>query len=69
MDKQLNPGFPFEAPFYSAVLLFMLWTAFPFLRTFFFLLHAGCFKDHVVGEDLIADYLLFTLNKSKCFKW
>ena len=30
---------------------------------------AGCFKDHVVGEDLIADYLLFTLNKQKCFKW
>jgi len=29
----------------------------------------GCFKDHVVGEDLIADYLLFTLNKSKCFKY
>lgn len=29
----------------------------------------GCFKDHVVGEDLIADYLLFTLNKQKCFKW
>ncbi|XP_029184729.2 mitochondrial ribosome-associated GTPase 1-like isoform X3 [Acropora millepora] len=28
----------------------------------------GCFKDHVVGEDLIADYLLFTLNKSRCFK-
>lgn len=29
----------------------------------------GCFKDHVVGEDLIADYLLFTLNKQKCFKY
>ena len=29
---------------------------------------SGCFKDHVVGEDLIADYLLFTLNKSRCFK-
>ncbi|XP_015755634.1 PREDICTED: mitochondrial ribosome-associated GTPase 1-like [Acropora digitifera] len=29
----------------------------------------GCFKDHVVGEDLIADYLLFTLNKSRCFKF
>jgi len=29
----------------------------------------GCFKDHVVGEGLIADYLLFTLNKSRCFKY
>ncbi|XP_068676322.1 mitochondrial ribosome-associated GTPase 1-like isoform X1 [Montipora foliosa] len=29
----------------------------------------GCFKDHIVGEDLIADYLLFTLNKSRCFNY
>ena len=29
----------------------------------------GCFKDHIVGEDLIADYLLYILNKTKNFEW
>lgn len=28
----------------------------------------GCFKDHIVGEDLIADYLLYILNKTKNFE-
>ena len=28
----------------------------------------GCFKDHLVGEDLIADYLLYILNKTKNFE-
>ena len=25
----------------------------------------SCFQDHLVGEDLIADYLLFWMNKNK----
>ncbi|EDO43973.1 predicted protein [Nematostella vectensis] len=25
----------------------------------------GCFKDHMIGEDLIADFILYTLNKRK----
>jgi len=29
----------------------------------------GCFKDHIVGEDLIADYLLYILNKTKNFEY
>ncbi|XP_078353987.1 mitochondrial ribosome-associated GTPase 1-like [Oculina patagonica] len=29
----------------------------------------GCFKDHIVGEDLIADYLLYTLNRTKHFEY
>ncbi|XP_031574620.1 mitochondrial ribosome-associated GTPase 1-like [Actinia tenebrosa] len=29
----------------------------------------GCFKDHLVGEDLIADYILFLLNKNGNFEY
>ncbi|XP_066015427.1 mitochondrial ribosome-associated GTPase 1-like [Pocillopora verrucosa] len=29
----------------------------------------GCFKDHIVGEELIADYLLYILNKEKRFEY
>jgi len=29
----------------------------------------GCLPDHVVGEDLIADYLLFWLNKHKRYEY
>lgn len=29
----------------------------------------GCFKDHIVGEELIADYLLYTLNREKRFEY
>ena len=33
------------------------------------LLVLGCFKDHIIGEDLIVDYLLYTLNKHRKFGW
>ncbi|KAH8359238.1 hypothetical protein KR093_005294, partial [Drosophila rubida] len=29
----------------------------------------GCLPDHIVGEDLIADYLLFWLNKHKRYEY
>lgn len=29
----------------------------------------ACFQDHLVGEDLIADYLLYWLNKHKNFHY
>lgn len=29
----------------------------------------SCFQDHLVGEDNIADYLLYWLNKQKNFKY
>lgn len=29
----------------------------------------GCVPDHIVGEDLIADYLLFWLNKHKRYEY
>lgn len=29
----------------------------------------GCLQDHLVGEDLIADYLLYWLNKNECFEY
>ncbi|KAJ7330565.1 Mitochondrial GTPase [Desmophyllum pertusum] len=29
----------------------------------------GCFKDHIVGEELIADYLLYTLNRARRFEY
>lgn len=29
----------------------------------------GCFPDHVVGEDLIADYMLFWFNKNSDFRY
>ncbi|XP_061399215.1 mitochondrial GTPase 1 [Musca vetustissima] len=29
----------------------------------------GCLPDHLVGEDLIADYLLYWLNKNECFEY
>ena len=30
---------------------------------------AGCMKDSLVGEEFIADYLLFWLNKHRKFRW
>ncbi|XP_013109006.2 mitochondrial GTPase 1 [Stomoxys calcitrans] len=29
----------------------------------------GCLQDHLVGEDLIADYLLYWLNKNERFEY
>lgn len=29
----------------------------------------SCFQDHLVGEDIIADYLLYWLNKNKNFHY
>lgn len=29
----------------------------------------SCFQDHLVGEDVIADYLLFWLNKNKNYSY
>ncbi|XP_046851088.1 mitochondrial ribosome-associated GTPase 1-like [Xenia sp. Carnegie-2017] len=29
----------------------------------------GCFPDHMIGHHIIADYLLYTLNKKKQFRY
>lgn len=28
----------------------------------------GAIRDHLVGEDIMADYLLYTLNKHQQFR-
>lgn len=35
----------------------------------FFCFAAGTILDHLVGEDIIADYLLYSLNRLGKFRW
>ena len=41
---------------------------FAFIVTQILLLFLGCFPDHMIGHHVIADYLLYTLNKLNQFR-